>query len=161
MQFFTFFFKSIEFTKKKIINAFFFFYQYEFQRWLPILKKYQVELPLECPFHESRDIFHPQQAAKFQHRTSQWTCGLCGKSFYAEKHLDAHFDSRHRSNINMVKFSPRLWSKKFKNPARIHTGSLRPANFFLRFAEIGKVPIEIQGFQVLTGSPRPRVYFWG
>ncbi|XP_043288780.1 uncharacterized protein [Venturia canescens] len=72
------------------------------KRWLPILKKYQVELPLECPFHESRDIFHPQQAAKFQHRTSQWTCGLCGKSFYAEKHLDAHFDSRHRSNINMA-----------------------------------------------------------
>lgn len=75
-----------------------------FQRWIPILKKYQVELPLECPFHESRDIFYPQQAAKFQHRTSQWTCGLCGKSFYAEKHLDAHFDSRHKSNVNMVKY---------------------------------------------------------
>ncbi|KAK0163098.1 hypothetical protein PV327_006807 [Microctonus hyperodae] len=70
------------------------------KRWIPILKKYQVELPLECPFHDSRDIFYPQQTAKFQHRTSQWTCGLCGKSFYAEKHLDAHFDSRHKSNIN-------------------------------------------------------------
>ncbi|XP_034938531.1 uncharacterized protein [Chelonus insularis] len=72
------------------------------KRWIPILKKYQVELPLECPFHESRDIFYPQQMAKIQHRTSQWTCGICGKSFYAEKHLDAHFDSRHRSNVNMA-----------------------------------------------------------
>ncbi|XP_015114611.1 uncharacterized protein LOC107039492 isoform X1 [Diachasma alloeum] len=70
------------------------------KRWIPILKKYQVELPLECPFHESRDIFYPQQAAKYQHRTSQWTCGLCGKSFYSEKHLEAHFDSRHKSNVN-------------------------------------------------------------
>ncbi|KAF7996561.1 hypothetical protein HCN44_002207 [Aphidius gifuensis] len=70
------------------------------KRWIPILKKYQVELPLECPFHQSRDIFYPQQSAKFQHRTSQWTCGLCGKSFYAEKHLDTHFDSRHKNNVN-------------------------------------------------------------
>ncbi|XP_014611291.1 PREDICTED: uncharacterized protein LOC106790709 [Polistes canadensis] len=70
------------------------------KRWIPILKKYQVELPLECPFHESRDIFRPQQRAKHQHRPSQWTCGLCGKSFYAEKHLDAHFDNRHKSNVN-------------------------------------------------------------
>lgn len=62
-----------------------------------------MELPLECPFHESRDIFYPQQVAKIQHRTSQWTCGLCGKSFYAEKHLDAHFDSRHKSNVNTVR----------------------------------------------------------
>lgn len=71
-----------------------------FQRWMPILKKYQVELPLECPFHESRDIFRPQQKAKHQHRPSQWTCGLCGKSFYAEKHLEAHFDNRHKSHVN-------------------------------------------------------------
>ncbi|XP_014486266.1 PREDICTED: uncharacterized protein LOC106750434 isoform X3 [Dinoponera quadriceps] len=70
------------------------------KRWMPILKKYQVELPLECPFHESRDIFRPQQKAKHQHRPSQWTCGLCGKSFYAERHLDAHFDNRHKSNVN-------------------------------------------------------------
>ncbi|XP_071867619.1 uncharacterized protein isoform X3 [Bombus fervidus] len=67
---------------------------------MPILKRHQVELPLECPFHESRDIFRPQQKAKHQHRPSQWTCGLCGKSFYAEKHLDAHFDNRHKSNVN-------------------------------------------------------------
>lgn len=72
------------------------------QRWIPILKKYHVELPLECPFHASRDIFYPQESAKHQHRSSQWTCGLCGKSFYTEKHLDLHFDNRHRSFVNTV-----------------------------------------------------------
>ncbi|XP_055632990.1 uncharacterized protein LOC129773412 isoform X2 [Toxorhynchites rutilus septentrionalis] len=71
-------------------------------KWLPILEKYQVQLPLECPFHPLRDIFGPQQSAKKQHRPSQWTCGFCGKSFFEEKHLDMHFESRHRSNINMA-----------------------------------------------------------
>ncbi|XP_012266165.2 uncharacterized protein LOC105691921 [Athalia rosae] len=72
------------------------------KKWIPVLKKYQVELPLDCPFHRTRDIFHPQQAAKYQHRPSQWTCGLCGKSFYEERHLDMHFDNRHKSDINMA-----------------------------------------------------------
>ena len=71
-------------------------------KWLPILEKYQVKIPLECPFHPLRDIFGPQQAAKKQNRPSQWTCGFCGKSFYEEKHLDIHFENRHKSNINMV-----------------------------------------------------------
>lgn len=69
-------------------------------KWLPILDKYQVKIPLECPFHPLRDIFAPQQAEKKQNRPSQWTCGFCGKSFYEERHLDLHFESRHPSNIN-------------------------------------------------------------
>ncbi|XP_055682155.1 uncharacterized protein LOC129789385 isoform X2 [Lutzomyia longipalpis] len=71
-------------------------------KWLPILDKYQVKLPLECPFHPLRDIFAPQNAAKIQNRPSQWTCGVCGKSFYEENFLDLHFDNRHKSNINMA-----------------------------------------------------------
>lgn len=55
---------------------------------------------MECPFHPLRDIFGPQQAAKKQNRPSQWTCGLCGKSFYDERSLDAHFDARHNTIIN-------------------------------------------------------------
>jgi len=89
-----------------------------FQRWMPILKKYQVELPLECPFHESRDIFRPQQKAKHQHRPSQWTCGLCGKSFYAEKHLDVHFDNRHKSNVNTASVKNK---KKFNKAFNCNT----------------------------------------
>ena len=61
-----------------------------------------MKLGMECPFHPSRDIFGAQQAAKQQHRPSQWTCAFCGKSFYTERHLDAHFDSRHGDSINMA-----------------------------------------------------------
>ncbi|XP_038207448.1 uncharacterized protein LOC119829122 isoform X1 [Zerene cesonia] len=69
-------------------------------KWLPVLERFQVKLPLECPFHPARDIFAPQHAAKLQHRSSQWTCAFCGKSFYEERHLDAHFDQRHKTHIN-------------------------------------------------------------
>lgn len=71
-------------------------------KWLPVLEKYKVNFPLECPFHPQRDIFGPQQSAKHQHRASQWTCGFCGKSFFEEKFLDVHFDNRHKNMINIV-----------------------------------------------------------
>ncbi|CAG9825451.1 unnamed protein product [Phaedon cochleariae] len=71
-------------------------------KWIPILEKFKVGLPLECPFHPLRDIFGPQQTAKKQHRPSQWTCGICGKSFFEEKFLDLHFDNRHKEYINMA-----------------------------------------------------------
>ncbi|XP_048484230.1 uncharacterized protein LOC105381366 isoform X1 [Plutella xylostella] len=69
-------------------------------KWLPVLERFQVKLPLECPFHPGRDIFAPQHAAKQQHRPSQWTCAFCGKSFFEERHLDTHFDQRHKNQIN-------------------------------------------------------------
>jgi hypothetical protein len=71
-------------------------------KWLPILEKYHVQLPVECPFHPLRDIFGPQEVAKKQNRPSQWTCGFCGKSFFEERHLDTHFDNRHRGQVNKV-----------------------------------------------------------
>lgn len=71
---------------------------------MPILEKRSVKLGLECPFHPSRDLFGAQQAAKQQHRASQWACAFCGKSFYTERHLDQHFDSRHRDSIHMVRY---------------------------------------------------------
>lgn len=51
-----------------------------------------------------RDIFGPQQAAKHQHRSSQWSCGFCGKSFYEERYLELHFDNIHKNQINVVSF---------------------------------------------------------
>uniref|UniRef100_T1HAU2 C2H2-type domain-containing protein n=1 Tax=Rhodnius prolixus TaxID=13249 RepID=T1HAU2_RHOPR len=72
------------------------------KKWTPVLEKYQVKVPVECPFHPTRDIFWPQQSAKQQHRPSQWTCGLCGKSFYSEAYLDMHFDNRHKNVVNMA-----------------------------------------------------------
>ncbi|XP_061387396.1 uncharacterized protein LOC133322416 [Musca vetustissima] len=69
-------------------------------KWTPILDKYQVRLPLECPLHPFRDIFAPRQDAKKRDRPTQWTCRLCGKSFYQEKFLDLHFETRHKAIIN-------------------------------------------------------------
>ncbi|KAH8273570.1 hypothetical protein KR018_001855, partial [Drosophila ironensis] len=69
-------------------------------KWTPILDKHQVKLPQECPLHPFRDVFAPRQDAKQRDRPTQWTCRKCGKSFYQEKHLDLHFDTRHKSIIN-------------------------------------------------------------
>lgn len=71
-------------------------------KWIPVLNKYKVKLPIECPFHPDRDIFGPQEAMKKQHRPSQWGCGICGKSFFEERYLDMHFDNRHKGHINMA-----------------------------------------------------------
>ena len=32
---------------------------------------------------------------KYSENAGKWTCGFCGKSFYEEKFLDKHFDTRH------------------------------------------------------------------
>ncbi|KRG03578.1 uncharacterized protein Dmoj_GI21701, isoform D [Drosophila mojavensis] len=69
-------------------------------KWTPILDKHQVKLPLECPLHPLRDVFAPRQEEKQRDRPTQWTCRLCGKSFYQEKYLDLHFDTRHKHIIN-------------------------------------------------------------
>lgn len=70
------------------------------QKLTPIFQKYNFELPLECPFHPDRDLFAPQESAKSKNRPTQWQCGFCGKSFYEERFLDLHFDSRHRTIVN-------------------------------------------------------------
>nr|XP_036225438.1 uncharacterized protein LOC106614921 isoform X1 [Bactrocera oleae] len=69
-------------------------------KWTPILDKYSAKLPLECPLHPLRDVFSPYQDAKKRDRPTQWTCRLCGKSFYQERFLDLHFETRHKSIIN-------------------------------------------------------------
>ncbi|KAG5683436.1 hypothetical protein PVAND_012717 [Polypedilum vanderplanki] len=66
----------------------------------PIFQKYKIEIPIECPFHQNRDLFLPQENAKIRNRPTQFTCGFCGKSFYEEKFLDLHFDNRHKKHVN-------------------------------------------------------------
>lgn len=66
----------------------------------PIFEKYNVAMPIECPFHPHRDLFYPQEQAKIRYRPTQFTCGFCGKSFYEEKFLDLHYDNRHKEKVN-------------------------------------------------------------
>ncbi|XP_055381695.1 uncharacterized protein LOC129612201 [Condylostylus longicornis] len=61
-------------------------------KWQPILDQYKVKLPIDCPFHKIRDIFWPIQKAKKKNRPTQWTCSLCGKSFFSEKYIDDHLE---------------------------------------------------------------------
>lgn len=67
---------------------------------LPVLAKFNVQLGHECPFHPARDVFAPEQMLKHQDRPSQFTCGVCGKSFFEEKFLDLHFGQRHNDRVN-------------------------------------------------------------
>jgi len=78
-----------------------------------------VKFPLECPFHPVRDIFAPRQDAKKRDRPTQWTCRLCGKSFYQEKYLDLHFETRHKSVINMVSQTEKSSKSRLKLKASL------------------------------------------
>ena len=48
--------------------------------WRPIFKKFDVQMPQECPLHFSRDVFKVQELAKLHYRVNLWTCGLCGNN---------------------------------------------------------------------------------
>lgn len=76
---------------------------------MPVLEKYGVTLPLECPLHNARDVFARQEEAKV-HVPPQWTCGFCGKAFYHEAHLDRHLDNRHEEHLNNVGFKETMFS---------------------------------------------------
>lgn len=76
---------------------------------MPVLEKYGVTLPLECPLHNARDVFARQEEAKV-HVPPQWTCGFCGKAFYHEAHLDRHLDNRHEEHLNNVGFKETMIS---------------------------------------------------
>lgn len=69
---------------------------------MPIYLKFSIEIPIDCPFHPSRDLFFPQQNAIQRNRPTQFTCKFCGKSFYEERYLDAHFESRHKNRLNFA-----------------------------------------------------------
>lgn len=68
----------------------------------PIFQKYNIDVPIECPLHPQRDLFLPQENAKIRNRPTQFTCNVCGKSFYEEKYLDLHFDNRHKGFVNQA-----------------------------------------------------------
>mmetsp|Transcript_20107 Transcript_20107/g.26561 ORF Transcript_20107/g.26561 Transcript_20107/m.26561 type:complete len:275 (-) Transcript_20107:453-1277(-) len=54
-----------------------------------------TELPVECPFNPSHDLYLEQESFKSIVRTTQWRCDKCGKTFKSEFYLDRHFDNKH------------------------------------------------------------------
>lgn len=63
------------------------------KKFLPILDRYRVTLPLECPFHPQRDIFWwPQRDSS---EMEEWTCPACGQKFHCEQLFAGHWDKTH------------------------------------------------------------------
>jgi len=75
------------------------------QKWTPIFKKYKVEIPLDCPLHPLRDIFDSFHRSKGRIHSKQWSCLLCGKSFFSEQYLDLHLLNKHHNKISVVEDS--------------------------------------------------------
>lgn len=74
------------------------------RKWLPLLKKYHVDMPYECPIHLNRDIFKTKQDARVEYRVNQWYCKICGKTFLTENQFDNHFDLRHLDLLSIVSY---------------------------------------------------------
>jgi len=75
--------------------------EFWFQNWSPILNRYGVTLPVDCPLNLSRDLHGIRESIKGT-RSSHWQCLKCGKKFYLERHLDIHIERRHSELINNV-----------------------------------------------------------
>ncbi|XP_003748515.1 uncharacterized protein LOC100905503 [Galendromus occidentalis] len=61
-----------------------------YTRLQPVLDRYRVSMPEDCPFHPARDVLvWPQRDANSI--TDVWRCPVCGKSFFGEENLTQHF----------------------------------------------------------------------
>ncbi|KAL3512607.1 hypothetical protein ACH5RR_025324 [Cinchona calisaya] len=67
---------------------------------MPFVERENYHLSSQCRLNSSNDLFRDQEEHKIHHDVNEWRCGYCKKSFYAEKHLDQHFDNRHYNLIN-------------------------------------------------------------
>ena len=60
-------------------------------------------MPLDCPLHESYDLYGIQEGNKTQEYASKWRCEFCGKTFFTESYLDQHFVNKHSDMLVKVK----------------------------------------------------------
>lgn len=89
--------------------------------WKPVLDKFGVKLPLQCPLHFGRDVFFGQESAKVPpaRAATPWTCRTCGKAFHGEPYLDLHIARRHPELLRHVRTKscpapPRRWHYGFR-----------------------------------------------
>ncbi|KAF4348970.1 hypothetical protein G4B88_017899 [Cannabis sativa] len=69
----------------------------------PFVEQAHYQIPIKCRLHHDNDIFRDQEEHKVHVDTNEWQCSYCKKSFYAEKFLDQHFDSRHYDLLNVLR----------------------------------------------------------
>ena len=53
------------------------------------------ELAPSCPLSPHNDVLAAHEAAKRRLSGAVWKCGLCGKQFRSERHLDLHMHRKH------------------------------------------------------------------
>lgn len=58
-----------------------------------------VDMPLACAFHPSRDKYLDQEQHKSVVRRHQYKCDYCGKIFRTEDYLDDHMERRHDDKV--------------------------------------------------------------
>jgi len=53
--------------------------------------------PRGCPLDPARDLWGKHEKQKSRKRSSgtQWSCGICGKSFKSEHYIDLHMERKH------------------------------------------------------------------
>lgn len=75
------------------------------KRFLPIVERYRVSLPLECPLHPRRDMFWWLQTELEATRMSgedTWNCPVCGQKFTCENTFVTHWDASHARTVGMA-----------------------------------------------------------
>ncbi|XP_046639618.1 uncharacterized protein LOC124320770 [Daphnia pulicaria] len=75
------------------------------KKWIPLFNKFKVDIPLSCPLHPERDIYHVIHQSKFQVDPRKWSCSLCGKSFHREPFLDLHMLKKHQDKLQLTEDS--------------------------------------------------------
>ncbi|XP_008807207.2 uncharacterized protein LOC103719646 [Phoenix dactylifera] len=67
---------------------------------MPFVDQERYLISSKCRLHPENDMFREQEQHKIHVDSNEWRCGLCKKSFRAEKFLDQHFDNRHNNLLN-------------------------------------------------------------
>ncbi|KAG8200639.1 hypothetical protein JTE90_022261 [Oedothorax gibbosus] len=71
------------------------------KRFLSVVERYRVSLPLECPLHPKRDMFwwlRPNIKAE-RREGEKWHCPVCGQRFGGESTFVTHWDVTHARTL--------------------------------------------------------------
>ncbi|KAF0294689.1 hypothetical protein FJT64_007722 [Amphibalanus amphitrite] len=61
-------------------------------RWLPVVSRYNVSLPLQCPLHPARLRYSHLPRRRHGQR---WRCPVCGRQFSREVLVEYHHRAEH------------------------------------------------------------------
>ncbi|KAF5740445.1 hypothetical protein HS088_TW11G00514 [Tripterygium wilfordii] len=70
---------------------------------MPFVEKERYQISTRCRLHPDNDLYRDQERHKFHVQLNEWQCGYCKKTFYEEKYLDKHFESRHYDLLNATR----------------------------------------------------------